>query len=132
MESYTYMNNYKTWVEILQWNFQLWINLYGNQISQISFYKMMRLSPYYFNPIIIFWFPMIFLMSRTKCFNFESWFLYIYIVKNGIRMKFSFILTILLFSFHVIGGGEFKRHVIEKMCRFAYFFPNWLKGILQP
>jgi hypothetical protein len=36
--------------------------------------QRMRLSPYYFNLIILFWFPMIFLMSRTKCFNFESWF----------------------------------------------------------
>jgi hypothetical protein len=36
------------------------------------------------------------------------------------------------FSFHVIGAGKFRRHVIEKMCQFAYFFPNRLKGILEP
>jgi len=29
-------------------------------------------------------------------------------------MKCCFILTILLFSFHVIGGGKFKGHLIEK------------------
>jgi len=52
--------------------------------------------------------------------------------KIGIRMKCSFILTILLFSFHVIGDGKFRRHIIEKMCRFAYIVPNQLKGISQP
>ncbi|KAH8940742.1 hypothetical protein BDL97_14G001000 [Sphagnum fallax] len=36
------MNNYKTWVKTLQWNFQLQIALYRNQISQISLYKKMR------------------------------------------------------------------------------------------
>jgi hypothetical protein len=36
------------------------------------------------------------------------------------------------FSFHVIGGGKFIRHLIEKMCKFAYFVPNQFKGILQP
>jgi len=52
--------------------------------------------------------------------------------KIGIRMKFSFILIILLFSFHVIGDGKFRRHLIEKMCQFAYIVPNQLKGISQP
>jgi hypothetical protein len=33
----------------------------------------MRLSPYYFNLMILFWFLMIFLMSKTKWFDFESW-----------------------------------------------------------
>jgi hypothetical protein len=52
--------------------------------------------------------------------------------KIGIRMKCSFILIILLFSFHVIGDGKFRRHLIEKMCHFAYIVPNRLKGISQP
>jgi energy-coupling factor transporter ATP-binding protein EcfA2 len=52
--------------------------------------------------------------------------------KIGIRMKCSFILIILLFSFHVIGDGKFRRHVIENMCPFAYIVPNQLKGISQP
>jgi len=65
------MNNYKTWVKILQWNFQLRIDLYGDQMNQISFYKRMRLAPYYFNLIILFLFCMIFLMSKTKYFNFK-------------------------------------------------------------
>ncbi len=47
-------------------------------------------------------------------------------------MKCSFILIILLFPFHVIGGGKFRRHIIEKMCQFAYIVPNKLKRILQP
>jgi hypothetical protein len=33
------------------------------------------------------------------------------------------------FSFHVIGGGKFRRHFIETMCQFAYVVPNRLKGI---
>jgi len=134
VEFCTYMNNYKTWVKTLQWNFQLQIALYRNQISQISLYKKMRLSPYYFNPIILFWFLMTyFFMSKIKCFPFQSWFYkYMFKKKNiGIKMKCSFILIILLFSFHVIGGGKFRRHFIEKMCQFAYIVPNWLKRISQ-
>jgi energy-coupling factor transporter ATP-binding protein EcfA2 len=52
--------------------------------------------------------------------------------KITIKMKCSFILIILLFSFHVIGDGNFRRHLIEKMCQFAYIVPNRLKGISQP
>jgi len=49
--------------------------------------------------------------------------------KIGIRMKCSFILIILLFSFHVIGDGKFRRHIIEKMRQFSYIVPNQFKGI---
>jgi hypothetical protein len=49
-------------------HFQLWIDLYENQVSQISFYKRMRLSPYYFNPIFFFWFPMIFFNVQNQLF----------------------------------------------------------------
>jgi hypothetical protein len=56
-----------------------------------------------------------------------------FLKKNiSIKMKSSFILIILLFSFHVIGGGKSRRHFIEKMCQFAYIVPNWFKGISQP
>jgi hypothetical protein len=43
-----------------------------------------------------------------------------------------FYIDIPFFSFHVIGDGKFKRHLIEKMCQFAYIVPNQLKGISQP
>jgi hypothetical protein len=72
------------------------------------------------------------LMSKTKCFNFEFYKYMFFLIKIGIRMKCFFIFIILLFSFHVIGGGKFRRHVIEKMCQFAYIVPNRLKGISQP
>ncbi len=52
--------------------------------------------------------------------------------KISIRMKCSFILIILLLSFHVIGDGKFTRHLIEKMCQFAYIVPNQFKWISQP
>jgi energy-coupling factor transporter ATP-binding protein EcfA2 len=52
--------------------------------------------------------------------------------KIGIKMKSFFVLIILLFSFHVIGDGKFRRHFIEKMCQFAYIGPNQLKRISQP
>jgi hypothetical protein len=47
-------------------------------------------------------------------------------------MKCFFILIIVLFSFHVLGDGKFRKHVIEKMCQVAYIDPNQLKGISQP
>jgi hypothetical protein len=52
--------------------------------------------------------------------------------KIGIRMKCFLILIILLFLFHVLGDGKFRRHLIEKMCQFAYNVPNQLKEISQP
>jgi len=126
-----YMNNYETWIKLLQWNFQLWIDLYGNQISQISFYKKMKFSPYYFNPIILFWSYDSFWCPKPNVLTLNLDFINTYfLIKNGIRIKCSFILIILLFSFHVIGVGKFQKHVIEKMCRFAYIFPNRLKGVL--
>jgi hypothetical protein len=69
------------------------------------------------------------LMSKIKCLIFK---IHVFVVKIGIRMKCSFILIILLFSFHVIGGGKFRRHFIEKMCPFAYIIPNGLNRISQP
>jgi hypothetical protein len=51
-------------------------------------------------------------MSKTLYFEFINT---CYFNKFGIRMKCSFILIILLFSFHVIGDGNFRRHFIEKM-----------------
>jgi hypothetical protein len=50
----------------------------------------------------------------------------------GIRMKCYFILIIYSFSFHVIGGGKFRKEFIEKMCKFAYIVPNQFKGISEP
>jgi len=68
-------------------------------MNQISFYKRTRLSPYYFNHIILF-FLSFFLMSKTifltlnldlinTCFS----------KKIGIRMKCFYILIILFFHF---------------------------------
>jgi hypothetical protein len=37
-----------------------------------------------------------------------------------------------VFLFNVIGGGKFRRYFIEKMSKFAYIVPKWLKGISQP
>jgi len=47
-------------------------------------------------------------------------------------MKCYFALITLLFSFHVIGGGTFGGHFIEKMCQFPFVIQNRLKGIFQP
>jgi hypothetical protein len=46
-------------------------------------------------------------------------------------MKSYLKLIILLFSLHVIGGGKFRMHFIEKMHQFAYIVPNRLKRISQ-
>jgi hypothetical protein len=47
-------------------------------------------------------------------------------------MKYYFALITFLFSFHVTGGGTFRRHFIAKMCQFAFVVQNRLKGISQP
>ncbi|CAK9256841.1 unnamed protein product [Sphagnum jensenii] len=37
-----------------------------------------------------------------------------------------------LFMFYAFGGEKFRRHLIEKMCQFAYIVPNRFKRISQP
>ncbi len=48
--------------------------------------------------------------------------------KIGIQMNIFFILIILLFSFHVIGGGKFLKHVIEKCVDWPTFSQINSKG----
>ncbi len=126
----TYMNNYKTWVNLLQWNFQLWIDLYGNQISQKKNLQKDEVVSILFqssNFILIFydsfWCPKPNVLTLNLDFIYTC-----FLVKIDIQMKCFYVLIILLLSFHVIGGGKFLNMSLKKCVNLPTFSQIGSKG----